>query len=271
MSPGPARRCCSSPAMRRRTASAPSRALHEREDVVFALFGGRCATAPPADGRPPFPHRARPSASVAAARRLGRLPRRGAGPSGRVALPAAYAGARRAGVPFVLWASLWAHPRSFAPRSAYLPLRHVYRAADAVVTYGPHVSAYVRAPRRRATCTRHRRPWTTSSGARRAEPAPVRTLPTNCCLSAERRGKRASRRSCGPGAPRASEHLAPRWCWSAAARPCPGRRHQRGRRRRTARRRRAAQLLRRVRRSRRTVGPDARRFARPGASSSTKP
>jgi glycosyltransferase involved in cell wall biosynthesis len=65
------------------------------------------------------------------------------GLGGRVALPASYLGARRAGVPFVLWASLWAHPRTPAHALSYLPLRHIYRHADAVVTYGPHVSAYV--------------------------------------------------------------------------------------------------------------------------------
>jgi len=66
------------------------------------------------------------------------------GTGGRVALPGAYAGARRARVPFVLWASLWAHPRSLAHAASYLPTRHLYAHADAVVTYGPHVSAYVR-------------------------------------------------------------------------------------------------------------------------------
>jgi glycosyltransferase involved in cell wall biosynthesis len=65
------------------------------------------------------------------------------GIGGRVALPAAYAGARRARVPFVLWASLWAHPRSAAHALSYLPLRAIYRGADAVATYGPHVSRYV--------------------------------------------------------------------------------------------------------------------------------
>jgi glycosyltransferase involved in cell wall biosynthesis len=45
----------------------------------------------------------------------------------------------------ILWASLWAHPRSAAHALSYLPLRRLYRSADAVVTYGPHVSAYVRA------------------------------------------------------------------------------------------------------------------------------
>jgi glycosyltransferase involved in cell wall biosynthesis len=63
--------------------------------------------------------------------------------AGRIALPAAYRGARRARRPFVLWASLWRHPRT-ALHLASLPLmRRVYRRADAVVTYGAHVSRYV--------------------------------------------------------------------------------------------------------------------------------
>jgi glycosyltransferase involved in cell wall biosynthesis len=65
------------------------------------------------------------------------------GLGGRVALPASYAAARRARVPFVLWASLWGHPRTPAHALSYLPLRHIYRHADAIATYGPHVSAYV--------------------------------------------------------------------------------------------------------------------------------
>jgi glycosyltransferase involved in cell wall biosynthesis len=69
------------------------------------------------------------------------------GLGGRVALPGCYLGARAASVPFVLWASLWAHPRSAAHLASYLPTRHLYRHADAVVTYGPHVSAYVAARR----------------------------------------------------------------------------------------------------------------------------
>ena len=67
-----------------------------------------------------------------------------AGLSGRVALPAAYAGARAGRVPFVLWATIWRHPRTPAHALSYLPLRHIYRHADAIATYGPHVSAYVR-------------------------------------------------------------------------------------------------------------------------------
>ena len=70
-----------------------------------------------------------------------------AGLGGRVALPGAYAAARRAGIPFVLWASLWDHPRTLAHRLSRRPLRAIYRGADAVVTYGPHVTAYVAAAR----------------------------------------------------------------------------------------------------------------------------
>ena len=63
---------------------------------------------------------------------------------GRLAPAATWAGARAGRVPLILWASLWAHPRSAAHALSYLPLRRLYRSADAVVTYGPHVSAYVR-------------------------------------------------------------------------------------------------------------------------------
>ncbi|HYH58753.1 MAG TPA: glycosyltransferase family 4 protein [Thermoleophilaceae bacterium] len=72
------------------------------------------------------------------------------GMSGRVALPGAYLGARRAGVPFVLWATIWAHPRTPAHALSWLPLRRLYRHADAVATYGPHVSDYVAERRGRA-------------------------------------------------------------------------------------------------------------------------
>jgi glycosyltransferase involved in cell wall biosynthesis len=64
---------------------------------------------------------------------------------GRLAPLAGWAGARRARVPVVLWASLWAHPRTLPHAVTYLPLGRLYRSADAVVTYGPHVSRYVRA------------------------------------------------------------------------------------------------------------------------------
>jgi glycosyltransferase involved in cell wall biosynthesis len=72
-----------------------------------------------------------------------------AGIGGRYALPATYAGARRSRIPFVLWTSLWAHPRTPAHALSYVPTVYMYRRADAVVTYGPHVSEYVRRYRRR--------------------------------------------------------------------------------------------------------------------------
>ncbi len=115
------------------------KALHEREDVVYALVGGDVrhgggGTAAELPFRAIFP----PQRAVA------RLARRYdvvvAGLSGRVALPAAYAGART----FVLWATIWRHPRTGAHALSYLPLRHIYSHADAIATYGPHVSAYVR-------------------------------------------------------------------------------------------------------------------------------
>ena len=121
--------------------------LHEREDVVFALVGGRVRHGGGAGGGEPLPF----PVLAPAQRAIGRLAASGrfravvAGLSGRVALPAAWAGARLGRVPFVLWATIWAHPRTPAHALSYLPLRHVYRDADAIVTYGPHVSAYVRA------------------------------------------------------------------------------------------------------------------------------
>ncbi len=78
-----------------------------------------------------------------------------AGIDGRLALPGAYAAARRTGVPFVLWATIWAHPRTPAHALSFLPTRHLYRDADAVATYGPHVSRYVEGYR--GTRRRHRR------------------------------------------------------------------------------------------------------------------
>jgi glycosyltransferase involved in cell wall biosynthesis len=120
--------------------------LHERENVEFALFGGRLKHGgeAAAEQELPFPHswvREHELYSLAAS---GRYRAVVCPTGGRVAMPATWAGARRARVPLILWASLWAHPRSVAHAFSYLALRRLYRSADAVVTYGPHVSAYVR-------------------------------------------------------------------------------------------------------------------------------
>src|SRR5205085_8872871 len=118
----------------------------ERENVHFGLFGGKPGRhALPGERDLPFAHTRmsqREAASLAASGRFRAVV--ASGGAGRLALPAAWRGARRSGVPFVLWASLWAQPRSPAGLAGYPLMRAIYRDADAVVTYGPHVSAYVR-------------------------------------------------------------------------------------------------------------------------------
>jgi glycosyltransferase involved in cell wall biosynthesis len=120
--------------------------LHELEGIEVALFGGREMHGGSAfTGALPVPHRPvrqRELYALAA----------GAGhravicsTAGRLAPLAAWAGARRARVPLIVWSSLWAHPRTLVHALSYLPLSRLYRGADAVVTYGPHVSAYVAA------------------------------------------------------------------------------------------------------------------------------
>src|SRR6185437_8358702 len=145
--------------------------LHEREDVEYALFGGRLKHGGGSTAEElPFPHR------HVREHTLKGVPHVGAHPPGRIqrahgrqaselyglaasgryravvvstggrgALPAAWAGARRARVPLILWASLWAHPRSGIHALSYMALLRLYRSADAVVSYGPHVSSYVQA------------------------------------------------------------------------------------------------------------------------------
>ena len=121
-------------------------ALHRRVPLELALFGGRSIHATAGVADPGVPHRLvqqREIAGLAASRRYGAVV---CGTAGRVALPAAFAGARARGTPFVLWSALWAHPRTPAHLVAGAPLMAtLYRAADAVVAYGPHVAAFARA------------------------------------------------------------------------------------------------------------------------------
>jgi glycosyltransferase involved in cell wall biosynthesis len=63
--------------------------------------------------------------------------------AGGAILPAAYAGTRLGGRPFVLWASVWSQPRSLSHLLALPITRRIYRDADAVVAYGEHVSRFV--------------------------------------------------------------------------------------------------------------------------------
>lgn len=122
----------------------PFLALHAREEIEVVAWG------PP--GAAAHGLRVRQTSQRGAARLLASGSYRAivAGLGGRLALPGAYAGARATRVPFVLWASIWGHPRSAAHLLSLLPTRALYARADAVITYGPHVSRYVKAHRRRS-------------------------------------------------------------------------------------------------------------------------
>ena len=144
----------------------PFALLHEREEVEFALFGGRSIHgAAPAGhtseeqpvGQPyraaegldaagpfPFPHRFVGQREVFGLAASGRYRAVVISTGGRVALPAGWAGARAGRRPLLLWSALWAQPRSPLHAASGLALARLYRSADAVVTYGPHVSEYVR-------------------------------------------------------------------------------------------------------------------------------
>jgi glycosyltransferase involved in cell wall biosynthesis len=120
--------------------------LHELENVEFALFGGRSRHgAGVFEGELPFPHRHIRQHEPATLAASGRYRAVVCSSGGRVALGASWAGARRARTALILWTSLWTHPRSAVHALSFLALRRLYRSADAVVTYGPHVSSYVRA------------------------------------------------------------------------------------------------------------------------------
>jgi glycosyltransferase involved in cell wall biosynthesis len=120
--------------------------LHQREQIELALFGGPLQHGGAEfEQELPFPHRHVRPHELAPLAASGRFRAVVCPTGGRLAPLAAWAGARRGRLPLILWASLWAHPRSAAHALSYLPLRRLYRSADAVVTYGPHVSAYVRA------------------------------------------------------------------------------------------------------------------------------
>jgi glycosyltransferase involved in cell wall biosynthesis len=119
-------------------------ALHERMPIELALFGGRSHHATGGVDDPGVPHRHVSQRAVHALAASGSYRAVVAGTAGRAALPAAWLGARRAKVPFVLWSALWAELRTPAHLAARPLMAAIYRDADAVVAYGPHVAAFAR-------------------------------------------------------------------------------------------------------------------------------
>jgi glycosyltransferase involved in cell wall biosynthesis len=116
-------------------------ALAERVPLELVAFGGRLRHG----GKPAQGARTIAEREVHGLARSGRYAAVVCGTAGRIALPSAYLGAKRAQAPFVLWTSLWAHPRTAPHLLSAAPTRAIYRNAHAVVTYGEHVSDYVRA------------------------------------------------------------------------------------------------------------------------------
>ena len=108
-------------------------ALHDRVGIELALFGGRSHHATGGVADPGVPYRDVAQREVHALAASGRYRAVVAGTVGRTALPAAWLGARRARVPFVLWSALWADLRTPAHVLARPLMAAIYRDAEAVV------------------------------------------------------------------------------------------------------------------------------------------
>ena len=201
---------------------APSPRCTRREDVVFALVGGDLRHGGGARRRAGSVPRAAAAASArsAGSPASGRFRAVVAGLSGRVALPAAYAGARAARVPFVLWATIWRHPRTAAHALSYLPLRALYRARRRDRHLRPARLGLRARPRARAgRCSRRRRASTTRSG--RAPAAPRRHAPFQALFAGrleEEKGVAGAAARLGRRRPAARTR---RCCWPATARCAP--------------------------------------------------
>lgn len=122
------------------------RALAERAPVEVAVFEGRNHHFTASVDDPGVPtHRVGQAGILRLAGARNRWRAVVAGTAGRIALPSAWRGARMAGTPFVLWSAMWHEPTTPAFVVARPMLRRIVRDADAIATYGPHVSAHVRA------------------------------------------------------------------------------------------------------------------------------
>src|SRR3954447_8306310 len=119
-------------------------ALHERVPIELALFGGRSHHATGGVEDPGVPYRHVAQRAVHALAASGRYGAVVAGTAGRTALPAAWLGARRAKVPFVLWSALWAELRPPAHTAARALMAAISPPPAASVPPGPHVGAFAR-------------------------------------------------------------------------------------------------------------------------------
>ena len=120
------------------------RALNGLEGLEVAIYDGRLHHATGGVDDPGVPFRRitqRGAYSLAAS---GRYRAVIATSAGRLALPAAYLGARRAGVPFVYWTGIWHQVATPAHLAGAPMVRWIESHADAVVAYGPHVADYAR-------------------------------------------------------------------------------------------------------------------------------
>ena len=63
--------------------------------------------------------------------------------TGRATLLATVRTTRALGHPLVLWVGIWEHPQTPVHRISRPLVRRLYRSADAILTYGTHVSRYV--------------------------------------------------------------------------------------------------------------------------------
>ena len=118
-------------------------ALGQREQIEVALYGGRLHHGTAGVEDPGVPFRRVSQRAVYAAAASGRYRAVIASSAGRIALPAAFLGARRAKLPFIYWTGIWHQVATPAHIAAAPLVRWIESHADAVIAYGPHVASYV--------------------------------------------------------------------------------------------------------------------------------
>jgi len=121
------------------------RALHERVGLEVAIYDGRRHHATGGADDPGVPHRHISQRAAYGLAASGAYRAVIATSAGRIALPAAFRGARRAGVPFLYWTGIWHRVATPAHIAAVPLMRWIERSADGTIAYGEHVAAYARA------------------------------------------------------------------------------------------------------------------------------